>query len=246
MLHEFLSDNRSEILARSRKKVAERESPTATKFEFTEGIPLFLDELTAILRTAKGQRGPGEQGVAAGAAVYGEDMLRSGMTVGQVVHDYGSICQSVTELAAQLGLAIGAEEFQTFNGCLDDAIANAVTSFERQRDRSGDAAGITNLGFLAHEMRNLLSISMRTFDALTRGTVGINGSTGTLHRRSLQRMSVLIDRTLADVKRSRSSRRSRQRTARSNSRSVQVPSTCSSMVITKSSLPPSRTSFRTR
>jgi signal transduction histidine kinase len=49
-------------------------------------------------------------------------------------------------------------------------------------------------------MRNLLNTSMLTFDALTRGNVGIHGSTGTLLGRSLRRMRVLIDRTLAEVR----------------------------------------------
>jgi hypothetical protein len=49
-------------------------------------------------------------------------------------------------------------------------------------------------------MRNLLSTSMLTFDALSRGSVGVHGSTGTLLGRSLRRMRVLIDRTLAEVR----------------------------------------------
>ena len=58
-----------------------------------------------------------------------------GLTVGQVVQDYGSICQSVTELADERDLAITADEFHTFNRCLDDATAQALTpgeTFDRE------------------------------------------------------------------------------------------------------------------
>ena len=50
-----------------------------------------------------------------------------GFTVSQVVHDYGDVCQSITDLALQLNAPINVEDFRTLNRCLDDAIASAVT-----------------------------------------------------------------------------------------------------------------------
>jgi signal transduction histidine kinase len=201
VLHEFLIANRGEILQRSRTKLAARQIPTPTETELAHGLPLFLDQLTGILHTEKGDRGAGHQSISTSATQYGGDLLRNGLTVGQVVQDYGSICQSVMELAAESSLEITADEFQTFNSCLDDATAQAVTEYERQRDRSGAGGpGAAHLGFLAHEMRNLLTTSMLTYEALARGSVGINGSTGNLLGRSLRRMRVLIDRTLAEVR----------------------------------------------
>jgi signal transduction histidine kinase len=200
MLHEFLIANRGEILGRSRGKLAVREVPTPTESELAHGLPLFLDQLIAVLRAEKGDRDSGRHDVSASAAEHGGELLRIGLTVGQVVQDYGSICQSVTELADDRHFAISADEFHTFNRCLDDAIAQAVTTYEHQRDRTVGGQGAAHLAFLAHEMRNLLSTSMLTFEALSRGTVGIHGTTGALHRRTLRRMRVLIDRTLAEVR----------------------------------------------
>jgi signal transduction histidine kinase len=200
MLYEFLDANRDKILRRSRSKLVSRQVPTPTDHELAHGLPLFLDQLIAILRVERGDRGDGQRGVSASAALHGGELLRIGLTVGQVVHDYGSICQSVTEVADENDVAITAEEFQTFNGCLDDAIAQAVTEYEHQRDRAVGGAGVAHLGVLAHEMRNLLTTAMLTFDALKRGGVGVNGSTGALHGHSLSRMRTLIDRTLAEVR----------------------------------------------
>jgi signal transduction histidine kinase len=201
MLHEFLVENREGILDRSRSKLARRQIPTPRDAELELGLPLFLDQLTSILRSAKNERVAGHNRVGVSAALHGGELLRLGVTVGQVVQDYGSICQSVTELAAEMDVRITAEEFQIFNRCLDDAIAQAVTEYERQRDQSsaGDS-GVAQIGFLAHEMRNLLMTSILTFDALSKGTVGVHGSTGALLGRSLRRMRALIDRTLADVR----------------------------------------------
>jgi signal transduction histidine kinase len=200
VLREFLTANRDEILSRSRAKLAARKVPTPTPAELADGLPLFLDQLTAILGTDKGERTVGHGGVSASAALHGGELLRIGLTVGQVVHDYGSICQSVTELADELNVAITADEFNTLNRCLDDAIAEAVTAYEKQRDQTFAGPGLAQLGYLAHEMRNLLTTSMLTFDALSKGNVGVHGSTGTLHGRTLRRMRALVDRTLAQVR----------------------------------------------
>lgn len=202
MLHEFLLARRADILARSRTKLSARQIPTPSAGELAHGLPLFLDQLIAALRAKRDRQAVHDHGVSESADRHGVEMLRVGLTVGQLVQDYGSICQSVTELADEMNVLISADEFKTFNGCLDEAIAQAVTSYERQRDRTAgdDRSGAEHLGFLAHEMRNLLMTSMLTFEALRRGEVGIHGSTGNLHGRSLRRMRALIDRTLADVR----------------------------------------------
>jgi len=200
MLHDFLNTNRDEILRRSRVKLSGRLAPTPTEAELSQGLPLFVDQLVAILRAEKTDRTAGYRGISTSAGLHGGELLRIGLTVGQVVHDYGSICQSVTELADEVGIAISADEFQTFNRCLDDAIAQAVTEYVRQRDRTFGGPGAEHLGFLAHEMRNLLGSAMLSFEALLKGDVGLQGSTGALLGRSLRGMRVLIDRSLAEVR----------------------------------------------
>src|SRR5688572_27612122 len=56
------------------------------------------------------------------------------------------------------------------------------------------------LGFLAHELRNLLNTAMLGFAALKRGDVGIAGATGAVVERSLSGLRKVIDRSLADVR----------------------------------------------
>ena len=56
------------------------------------------------------------------AVEHGHDLLVQGFTVSQVVHDYGDVCQAITELAVETNASISTEDFQTLNRCLDDAI----------------------------------------------------------------------------------------------------------------------------
>ena len=112
MLHEFLTLHRDDIIARTRVKVAIRIAPRATEPELEHGVSLFLDQLSATLRREKdtSARQTSEE-IAKSAALHGGELRRAGFTVAQVVHDYGDLCQAVTELAIELESPIATDEF---------------------------------------------------------------------------------------------------------------------------------------
>src|SRR5580692_7535935 len=196
MLHEFLFANRTAIIARTRIKVGLRAAPRATEAELENGIPLFLDQLIEALRSPN----VANQALVESASNHGRDLLKRGFTVAQVVYDYGDVCQAVTELAVETQASISADEFHAFNGCLDDAIAQAVTEYGRSREQSIAAQGTERLGDLAHELRNALGAAMLSFHTLKTGSVGIGGSTAGLLDRSLRRMAALTDSSFAQVR----------------------------------------------
>jgi signal transduction histidine kinase len=196
VLHEFLSANRAAIIARTREKVATRPAPRATEEELENGIPLFLDQLVDTLRLSQ----PSNLAMGDSAAKHGRNLLKSGFSVAQVVHDYGGVCQAAIELAGEATVAITAEEFHTLNRCLDDAVAQAVTEYTRARDQSIAEEGKERLGNLAHELRNALGGAMLAFQTLGTGSVGFGGSTAALLGRNLRRLSALIDSSLAQVR----------------------------------------------
>jgi hypothetical protein len=201
MLREFIEINRDEIIRRCRAKVATRSVPPPTEAEIDHGVPLFLDQLVRALRSGGEKSNPD---IAKSAVLHGHDLLLQGFTVSQVVHDYGDVCQSITDLALELNVPISTDDFRTLNRCLDDAIAGAVTEFGRGRNQStldGEAArGGERLGFLAHELRNLMNTALIAFEVLKRGDVGVAGSTGKVLHRSLVGARDLIARSLAEVR----------------------------------------------
>jgi len=196
MLHEFLITNRQEILRRTQARVAGRTAPRPTHEELTVGIPLFLDDLVAILTSDADRR----DSINRDATLHGERRQQMGFTVAQVVHDYGDLCQVVTELAIELSAPIDTDEFRTLNGCLDDAIAQAVTQYARVRERTITDDETQRLGFLAHELRNFLQTASLSFEILKTGTVGIGGGTGAVLGNCLLGLRALVDRTLAQVR----------------------------------------------
>jgi signal transduction histidine kinase len=200
VLHEFITFNRNEIIDRCRAKVAARLIPTPTESEINHGVPLFLDQVIQALQ----HRRTSESEIGKSAALHGHDLLKRGFTVGQVVHDYGDVCQSITEIAVATNAPIGADEFRTLNGCLDDAIADAVTAYGADLQESSvaeeNARGTARMGFLIHELRNLIQTATFASEVLLRGNVGLTGSTAAVLRRSLISLQSLIDQSIADVR----------------------------------------------
>ena len=201
MLQEFIELHREELIRRCRDKVSRRSLPLPTAAELTHGVPLFLDQLVAALRSGGERLNPA---IADGAVLHGQDLLRHGFTVSQVVHDYGDVCQSITELALELDAPIATEDFRTLNRCLDDAIASAVTEFGRVSHPSWvdgrEGPEHQRLGFFAHELRNLVNTAVVAFEVLKKGEVGVGGSTAAIVDRSLMGLRTLIARALVEVR----------------------------------------------
>lgn len=200
MLGDFIATNNSEILARARLRVVQRSGPASTEAELDQGLPVFLDQLREALRRASRRERVDHVEIEERAGLRGHHLFSHGLTVAQVVHDYGDLCQVITLLAMEQNASIAAEEFQTLNLCLDDAIAGAVTSYGTRRERAVAEEGTERLGVLAHEMRNALSSALLSFAIMKRGLVAASGSTSIIHERSLMRLEMLIDRSLAEVR----------------------------------------------
>src|SRR5205809_381851 len=114
MLFEFLNANRDELISRCRTKVANRLAPRPTEREIEHGIPVFLNQLIEILRqenvvssaaapsvSMKRDEARMADGIGKSADSHGNELLSKGFAVDQVVHDYGDLCQAITELAIE-------------------------------------------------------------------------------------------------------------------------------------------------
>ncbi|MGK5016503.1 sensor histidine kinase [Janthinobacterium sp. HLS12-2] len=218
MMHEFLINNRENLAARCREKVSLRPGRQASKVQLQNGVPLFLEQLIRTLAVEQtsgptdGQKisGPAGGGLAlsemgVSAAAHGRELLALGFTVDQVVHDYGDLCQAITDLAIERDAPFQIDEFRTLNRCLDNAIADAVTEFSYQRDFISEERLVKDnnerLGYFVHELRNLLGTTSLAFSAAKIGNLNLSGATGSILERSIFSLSKLIDDSLEDIKR---------------------------------------------
>ena len=217
MLHEFLTANRAKLIERCRAKVVTRDAPHGTDPESEYGIPQFLGQLIKTLEVERtpesslsrkisglSDGSPVLSEIGATATLHGREMMKRGFTVEQVVHDYGDLCQAITDMAVESNAPIGAEEFRSLNRCLDNGIADAVTEFGYQQKLAYSETGVQaqneRLGFLAHELRNLIGTATLAAAAIKTGEVALNGATAAVLDRSLVGMRTLIDHTLAEVR----------------------------------------------
>ena len=200
VLADFVRSNRYAIIARAQSRVATRTSPKPSAAELKSGVPVFLDQLGDALVLAESSTVIDHEELRTTARRHGADLFRLGLTIAQVVRDYGDVCQAITELAVEQHAPIPPGEFRTLNLCLDDAVASAVTEYARQGDTSNAHAGTERLGILAHELRNLLNTAALAFETIRSGQVPPSGSTGIVLGRCLMGLRDLIDRSLADVR----------------------------------------------
>ena len=164
MLHEFLLKNQNEILAMTEKKSVALAGVRPSSEQLKKGLPIFYDQLMTVqfpldrsssqnLRKLIRQawqrppptptnrpwpRHPAIQGRSRAwrnrPSAMAPELLRLGYTLSHVVHAYGAMCQSITELATTKNSTITTNEFHDMNRCLDVAIAGAVTGYQTQRN----------------------------------------------------------------------------------------------------------------
>ena len=186
----FIDERRDELIARCREKVAMRFTRTPPDDASDGGVPLFLDQLCKELRHQPSETRTINQG----ALDHGRNLLRQGFSIRQVVHDYGDVCQAITDLAVETKAAISVQDFRTLNRCLDDAIAGAVTQFAR-----GQAVEQNGKG---SELWMLVNGVSTAFDMVRSGKVGVSGATGAVIRRNLAALRAFVERRTG-VRRSR-------------------------------------------
>ena len=111
MLHEFITTHREAIITRARAKLTDRPWPLVSTSELQFGVPLFLNQLSDTLRLEQTEHPFGATEIQMTGVKHGAELRALGFNISQVVHDYGDICQAVTELAGEQRADLTTEEF---------------------------------------------------------------------------------------------------------------------------------------
>ena len=219
MLHEFLTLHRDELIERCEFRATLRVAPAnGHEAARPNGIPSILDQLIDMLRgervTARrrnilvfgrsGASNARKPRVDAPASQHGRDLLRNGFPVEEVVYGYGDLCQAVTDLAVEHNAMIQPREFRTLNYCLDQAIADALSSYSARPHTppaSDDAVQrlYERFGFFVHELRNHLQTATAAL-AASRAENTFSPAAAAVVDRSMSRMRNLVRCSLADAR----------------------------------------------
>lgn len=198
MLKDFVVAHKASIISRCQEKVASRSSSGPSLTSIDHGVPMFLDQLVEELLIGLSPSAD----ISKTAAEHGHDLLIQGLTPSQVVHDYGDVCQTITEMAIETQAPISSDDFRMLNRCLDDAIASAITQYGSERDASAKSQANhegDRVRVLGDAMRASVLAARVAFEAVQSGKVGCNGSTGSVLERSLKAIEDLNEHLQAEV-----------------------------------------------
>lgn len=210
MLRKFLISHRRDVIRKCREKAVVRFAPAAMPDVLEHGVPLFIQQLIDALESrpsATGDDGilgeitsyPAEIGRS--AALHGAELLHQGFTVDLVVHNYGDVCQAITEMAIELKCAVDPDDFRILNGCLDNAIAGAVTAFAQEHQDASDHREDERFEWLSDRQqkhRNLVDIAIQAFTAMKAGGLGPTGATGALLMHALTELQLLSEQPVVE------------------------------------------------
>jgi hypothetical protein len=222
MLKEFLQQNEADILALTETKTVELAGDHPSSDLLKRGLPSFYRQIIEVLDATDLSAGPpakdvgaiakaanrGDEpamAIAAGqpreadlarsAGLHGLEMLRLGYTLSHVVHEYGAMCQAITETADRKKASIDVNEFHALNRCLDIAIAGAVTDYQSRKD--SEDRGLEGRR-VAKDMRGTLVRVKAAFEAIQQGIVGTDGDTSRTLANNLGQLESLIDQSLVE------------------------------------------------
>jgi len=200
-LQSFLKDNEEDILKSAEKNTLLLAALRPNSAKLKTGLPIFFGQLVVVLGKKQSQVDIGDESeIFRAAKLHGRELLRLGYTLSHVVHSYGAMCQAITEVASNKKAEVTAIEFHNLNRCLDIAIAGAVTEFDEIQNSEIRKREVIHLGIVAHELRNALNRATISFEMLSKGIVGLGGSTSKVLGYSLHEMNILIDKALSNVR----------------------------------------------
>lgn len=178
----------------ARRVAAELDARGLTIAELMDAMPGFLQQVVAALDLAAGV--PPPEATPATTAEHGQQRLRIGFDVGEVVREYGILGDVILGEVENAGGALTLTESRVLVEQLNRGTADAISAYVERRDEEVRLEQARHVAFIAHELRNPLgaaSVAMK----LLRETGSIDGSR--MHDiidRSLVRLTSLVDDVL--------------------------------------------------
>jgi signal transduction histidine kinase len=194
-LRAFLSERANTLVELWARRVADELEPSGlTITELTDAMPGFIQQLVAALDVAAGSVPP--ERVPATASEHGQQRLRVGFDVREVVREYGILGEVILGEVERAGGALTPIETRVLVAQLDWGTREAIGAYVARRDEEVQHEQSRHVAFIAHELRNPLgaaSVAMK----LLRETGDIDESR--MHdiiERSLARLTNLVDEVL--------------------------------------------------
>jgi signal transduction histidine kinase len=194
-LGELLSAKRSRILERWTARVHREQAPDGlSRGELWDHLPRILDELLAALAPPSAAGASPLPAESPASVRHGEQRLRVGFDVREVVREYGILMDCLLEEVEAAGERLSVPEVRLIGACVNTGIAEAVRAYVDRRDAELRRHSGRHVAFVAHELRNPLN-SARLAAAAVR-SLRTDDRLLDIVDRNLGRLGQLIDQAL--------------------------------------------------
>jgi signal transduction histidine kinase len=133
-----------------------------TREQLIDCVPLFLEGITAKLDGTE----PATLEKAHDSRTHALQRHALGVSVDQLVREYGLIAECATELCASLGRTVSSEEQLQLMRMLFTSAAAGVAEFAQREAARASQTERERTGFLAHEMRNPIASARLALDLI--------------------------------------------------------------------------------
>src|SRR5580704_8239115 len=191
-LYQVLTEHRADLIMRWSDRL--RSGVVATPLQRTElldHMPAFIDE---VIRALYPEAVP-LPASSAHAEEHGEQRLRLGFDVAEVVREYRALHECILQIAGEAGLDVSLRDQEVVAKLLNAGIADAVFQYVKHRDLEMQRQASEHLGFIAHELRNPLGAAQLAFRRL-RGELTQSRTVERLDR-NLRQTAEMIDSVLS-------------------------------------------------
>ena len=192
-LHQLIASRRTEIIARWSGEASGKIAPSGLgHVELVDDIPGFLEELgCALAEQPRAGMRPTET-----VQTHGRMRLRLGFNIAAVVQEFDLLRRCIVAIAKENGVRPSEEESDRLCQYLATGLATAASEYVGQRDAEAQRQATEHFAFIAHELRNPLGAARLAMEILRRSGALPLGGAATVVKRSLARMTDLIDRSL--------------------------------------------------
>src|SRR5580704_5143989 len=162
-LYQVLTERRADLITRwsDRLRGAVAGTPLQ-RTELLDHMPAFIDE---VIRALYPEAVP-LPASSAHAEEHGEQRLRLGFDVAEVVREYGALHECILQIAGEAGLVVSFRDQEVVARLLNAGIADAVFQYVKHRDLEMQRQASEHLGFIAHELRNPVAAAQLAFRRL--------------------------------------------------------------------------------
>ncbi|MGQ9424377.1 sensor histidine kinase [Gilvimarinus sp. F26214L] len=195
ILADLIEQNPDKLIARWKRTVAEQLGSELDELQLVDDLPPFLECLVTTLRSPAG-----EWPACDWAQIHGRQRMQVGLDIAGLTEEMSLLQESVLGLAREQGVDPSSADIQQLMRVMGRGTALAVRSYFELWERKYTDEVAQHFAFVAHQIRNPLNSATLIAEIL--GMVPEEQREGQIARlrRSLTRLSKLVDDSLIDAR----------------------------------------------